>query len=283
MTTRRLIAGLAILLMLGIAPLASASVIFFRGGGATFDMDTVVLTNETSLTIGRYFNSTNSLFRSQILSESLYPSNFPSGLNLKAPIINSTPNSYRGSRQGTDFRFDLAGFDPANPFASWSPSTSSGLAVSGGEQIGLDAVFRYTSPAGALYAGDFALRYDPTRSESFGSEFSGLVLVSHFDFPVSAFDIGDALVSATSDSLTITGDLLISPEFSERFLGGAASGLDVGQFKLTVWVPETSPLTLTAAVLACFCGFRIIRSRLSNAGHAQVAVSPLTHSGEQAG
>lgn len=232
--------------MLFLASFARAEAII--GGSAVVTIDPSALANATTLSVSRFFGGTEAATdtRSQILSAAnSIPTdyNLPFNVNI-APISNPTGRQ----RTASTLDFDFSGFNPGNSFASWSSSSPSGFGIAGGEQISLDGVIRYTSPLGTLVTGDFALRYQANRAATYGDpDFSGLVLVNLFDFPASSFDIGNAVVSVSGKTLTIDGELLISPEFSNGFFGGTVTGFDVGHFHLTASaVPEVSTLAFGA-------------------------------------
>ena len=109
-------------------------------------------------------------------------------------------------------------FDPTNVLGSWSASIDSlGILVTNtasSEQIALTSIQRCGGPfTGVLLYGDFALRYVPTRVGSVvsGGTLSGLVLTSNIDFLNSSWaDVANAEISFNTNTLTISGDLLIS-------------------------------------------------------------------------
>jgi hypothetical protein len=236
---------------------AALSILFLTGmvqaepitsGNAVVTIDPSALLSATSLSVSRFFGGTEAatFTRSQVLSAVNSPptdDDLPFNVNF-APLSNPTGRQ----RTASTLDFDFTGFDPLNPFASWSSSSPSGFGIAGGEQVSLDGVIRYGSPLGTLVSGDFALRYQANRAAVFGDpDFSGLVLVNLFDFPASSFDIGNVVATVTGKTLTIDGELLISPEFSNGFFGGTVTGFDVGHFQLTVTaIPEASTLALSA-------------------------------------
>jgi hypothetical protein len=233
------------------------------GGSATLSIDPTALANATTLSVDRFFGGVEAatFTRTQVLSS---PDSPPASLDLPfsvniPPIVNPTGRA----RRATDLDFDFAGFNPLSPLASWSNSNPAGFGIAGGEQIALDGVIRYDSPLGTLVSGDFVLRYQANRATSFGiPAFSGLVLVNLFDFPASSFDIGNAVVSVSGKTLTVDGDLLISPEFSNGFFGGLVTGFDVGNFSLTATaVPEASTMLLCSVAGALALGLRFRRVR----------------------
>lgn len=111
--------------------------------------------------------------------------------------------------------------------------------------IGLAGVDRWSvNPlvgGGAFVIGDLSLSYDPGRAS--GST-SGWVLYNHFDFVVPAYDLANVSLVAGTDFLSLSGDVLISPELALLFLNSPADvGRDVGSFSL-VATPEPSTAVL---------------------------------------
>ena len=102
-------------------------------------------------------------------------------------------------------------YNTADVLGSWTPGSDLGAFLSGGEQIGLEGMSRWTGDyTGVLLFGDFAIRYAPGRVGQVrdGNTLSGLVITSNIDFANATFlDIANAIITSTSSVLTITGDL----------------------------------------------------------------------------
>lgn len=167
-----------------------------------------------------------------------------------------TPGASR-SRQVTNLDFD-----PANILGTWGASTDSfGTFVSlgSGEQIALTSMQRWTGPfTGSLLYGDFALRYVPGRVgvAALDGTRSGLVLVSNIDFLNSSWaDIANATISSDGNTLTISGDLLISGALNVLD-PSATIGKKFGTFSLTAVVPEPASLGLLGAGACLLLGRR---------------------------
>jgi len=154
-------------------------------------------------------------------------------------------------------------FNPADILGSWAASTENfGIfaPLDSGEQIALTLMQRYTGPfTGSLIYGDFGLRYVPGRAGTvaLGGTLSGLVLTSNIDFLNASWaDLANASVSFSGDTLSISGDLLISGGLN-ALDPGAVVGTDFGNFSLTAQVvPEPSSALLLLGGLAGFAGFR---------------------------
>ena len=257
MKFKKISTSLAMLIVGSIWTPATAEVI--TDGSAVIAIDSAALATATTLSVDRFFGGVEAatLTRSQILAAASSP---PSSLDLTfgvnvPPIANPTGRQ----RRATDLDFDFAGFNPLAPLSSWSSSSPSGFGIAGGETVGLDGVIRYSSPLGTLITGDFALGYQSNRAAVYGvPALSGLVLVNLFDFPASSFDVGNAVITVSGHTLSISGDLLISPEFSDGFFGGAVTGVDVGNFHLTATaVPEAS-----SVVMSLLAGATMVVGRL---------------------
>lgn len=145
-------------------------------------------------------------------------------------------------------------FDPANVLASWSTATSAGggAFVSGGEQIGLTTMQRWTGPfPGQLLYGDFALRYTGT----------DLVLTSNIDFANAAFaTVGNPVISLLdNDTLQIQGDLLIAGGLG-LLDPSAVLGTDFGSITITADFTPAVPEPATLGIFAA-AGAAVLRRR----------------------
>ena len=237
--------------------LSSAQAQLITSGSATLSFDTTALYNDTTLTVNQFLSGlqAQTFTSTQVLSSTAYPS---TGLDLNFSINGASVTNPGLPRdpQTTNLDFGFAGYNSSNPLASWSSSSASGFAITGGEQIGLNGIVTYNSPYGALVTGDFALRYEAGRAAEYGqSAFSGLVLVNMYQIPASTFDIGNAQYTVSGDTLTIPGNLLISPEFSNAFFGGTITGDNVGTFSITASaVPEASTMVMSLLAGTLFVG-----------------------------
>jgi hypothetical protein len=155
-------------------------------------------------------------------------------------------------------------FDPADILGSWAPGFDIGAFVSGGEQIGLEGMMRWTGNfTGVLLFGDFAVRYAPGRTGVVrnGNTLSGLVVTSNIDFLSATFlDIANATITGSGASLSIIGDLVISDGL-KVLDASAVLGADVGDFSLTAVVPVPATLPLLGSAFALLATVRRRRIR----------------------
>lgn len=170
-----------------------------------------------------------------------------------------TPSPAGRQIQGTTLTVD-----PNDIFGSWSPATNdNGVFVSGGEQVGFGGMTRWTLDPGipgVLLFGDWALRFSSSRAGTFAGSTqnirSGLVLTSNIDFPNAAFgDIGNLRTSLVGNTLTISGDILLSDALIALGFPQSNLGLDIGDFRLTMELVPT-PGVAAALGLAAACGSR---------------------------
>lgn len=155
-------------------------------------------------------------------------------------------------------------FNPVDILGSWAASTDQfGVfaPLGSGEQIALTLMQRWTSTSftGSLLYGDFGLRYLPGRagtSES-GGTLSGLVLTSNIDFLNASWaDLANASISFSGNTLSISGDLLVSGGLN-TLDPTATVGTKFGTFNMTALVvPEPSTGMLLLAAMAGFAGSR---------------------------
>jgi hypothetical protein len=133
--------------------------------------------------------------------------------------------------------------------------------------IGLGGITRWdVNPllgGGVLGFGDFTLAYHASRVIDGRS---GWALTVHLPGGATAFDLTNVTTNATDYSLSISGDLVVSPEFASLLLTPSNYLKDVGNFSFSASaVPEPSrALTMLAGVAAL--GFR--RRRTSRMTHA---------------
>ncbi|MBS0266418.1 MAG: PEP-CTERM sorting domain-containing protein [Planctomycetes bacterium] len=104
--------------------------------------------------------------------------------------------------------------------------------------------------------GDLTLQYDASRFVSGGT--SGWYLTNNLLFPATLFDTTNVSVGFTGGVFTLSGDLVVSPEFHDAW--GFQDGLNVGSFQLTSYaVPEPSSIVMFVggmAVAFVFAGGR---------------------------
>lgn len=257
------------ILVLALVPVMSAKAALINSGTAVIDFDNAVYESTFGLTVDNFFGGTEgeTFSISQMLNAPApVPALDPTGLVYEILDGSVTSPSSGRAPQATTLDFDFANFNPANPLASWSKSLIPGppptFPPTGGEQIGLNGTARYTSLFGDILIGDFAIRNTNGRTNAGAS---GLVLVSNISFPAVAYDIANIDVVASADILTITGDLLISPEFANGFFGGFGNGLDVGNITITA-VPEASSVAMAFTAILGFAGFRYRKSRTRSEG-----------------
>ena len=147
-----------------------------------------------------------------------------------------TPSPTGRQIQGTTLNID-----PTDVLGSWGGGSDVGAFLTGGEQIGFGGMTRFTLDPGipgVLLFGDWGLRYSASRAGTLAGSTSnirsGLVLTSNIDFPNATFaDIGNATIDVTGNTLTITGDLLLSDALIVLGFPSANLGLDAGNFTLT--------------------------------------------------
>lgn len=237
-----IIAGLA-------AGTANAAEVGILNGSATLEFDFPTLFDQSPLdSLDAAFGITET--RDQLLN---LPGNTPgSVLNWDINPL-GTPSPAGRQIQGTTLSID-----PADVLGSWgAASTDVGAFVSGGEQIGFGGMTRFTldpGTNGVLLFGDWGLRYSASRAGSSSNIRSGLVLTSNIDFPNASFaDIGNATIDVTGNTLTITGDLLLSDALIVLGFPSANLGLDAGNFTLTatlVPAPGAAGLLVAGGLLA---------------------------------
>lgn len=164
--------------------------------------------------------------RSAILADEIDAN--PSTTGLVYGINGASVTNLAGrSAQPSDFTFD--------------PSDVLATAVG---SIGFAGVDRWrVNPlvGGTFVIGDFSLSYDPSRASG---TTSGWVIYNHFDLVAPAYDLANVSLVAGADFLSLSGDVLISPELALLFLNSPADvGRDVGGFSL-VATPEPSTAVL---------------------------------------
>jgi hypothetical protein len=238
--------------MPGGARVARAGLI--TGGAATMTFDIEAI--NPLLTYTRFYglldNQAATLTAPQIQSGTVpVPPGSPSTpTNLLHPVNGAVVTDPTGrNRQASTLDYD-----PSNVLGSWTASTNSGAVTSGGEQIGFDGVTMNAYALGGNFLwGDFALRRDPTRGGD------GLVLVNNYGFGFNAFDLGVSSLAADASALTITGTLLLSPEWAGTF--GGTAGANVGSFSMVATVPEPGTMTLAGLGAASGVSRWLLRRR----------------------
>ena len=166
-------------------------------------------------------------------------------------INGATPANITGRPNNAATTLD---YNASNPLSSWTPGTDIGAFLSGGEQIGIQSMTRWSTGLGNVLLGDFAIRYAPGRTDA---NRSGLVLVSNIDFANAAYaDLANINVVATDGTLDITGDLLYSDGFALLTGDPGDVGVKFGTFQINAItaVPEPSSVLLT--LLATGIAFR---------------------------
>jgi hypothetical protein len=141
------------------------------------------------------------------------------------------------------------------------------LATSVGS-IGLGGVDRWrVNPlvgGGVFVIGDLSLSYDSSRASG---TTSGWVLYNHFDLSVPAYDLANVSLVAGIDFLSLSGDVLISPELALLFLNSPAdAGRDVGNFNL-VGTPEPSTAVLMSLGLGAMSALGRRGARTTSRSH----------------
>jgi len=223
---------------------AKAAEVGIINGSATMAFDLPTLLGQSPLnSLDAAFGITET--RDQLLN---LPGNNPSSsLNWNLNPV-GTPSPTGRQIQGTTLTID-----PGNVLGTWGAGSDIGAFLTGGEQIGFGGMTRWTLDPGipgVLLFGDWGLRYSPTRTGTFAGGTtnvrSGLVLTSNIDFLNATFaDIGNANISVTGNSLSITGDLLVSDAMIALGFPSSNLGLDAGDFNLTATlVPEPTSLAL---------------------------------------
>jgi hypothetical protein len=242
--------------MPGGARVARAGLI--TGGAATMTFEIEAI--NPFLTYTRFYglleNQAATLTAAQIQSGTVpVPPGSPSTpTNLLHPVNGAVVTNPTGRHRQTS----TLDYDPSNVLGSWTASTNSGFASVGGEQIGFDGVTMNAADeaigGGNFLWGDFALRRDPTRGGD------GLLLVNNYSFGFNAFDLGVSSLTADASKLTITGTLLLSPEWVAAGFGGTA-GANVGSFSMVATVPEPGTMTLAGLGAASGVSSWLLRRR----------------------
>ena len=212
---------------------ATAAEVGIAGGSATMTFDLPTFLGQSPLnTFDAAFGITET--RDQLLN---LPGNSPSASQIWVTNPVGTPSPRGRTIQGSTLTID-----PANVLGTWGAVASDfGAFAIGGEQIGFGGMTRWTLDPGipgVLLFGDWALRYSPARAGTFAGSTtnirSGLVLTSNIDFASATFvDIGNANISVTGNTLSITGDMLLSDGLIALGFPQSNLGLDAGDFNFT--------------------------------------------------
>ena len=224
----------AFLLVSGAAAgVAGAAQVGIASGSATLAFDLNTMLTQTPLdALNAAFGITET--RTQCLN---LPNNNPGSVLSWAINPVGTPTPAGRSVQGTTLTID-----PTDVLGSWTGGSDSGAFLSGGEQIGFGGMSRWVVDSafggGKLLFGDWGLRYSASRAGTAAGATSnirsGLVLTSNIDFLNATFvDIGNASIVVTGNTLSITGDLLVSNGLLALGFPASNLGLDVGDFSLT--------------------------------------------------
>jgi hypothetical protein len=234
------------------------------GGNAVFSIDQAAFGSLSNITtLNAFFD--NSETRSQLLANAAPGDGFTLpdidfGVNVGALTDPDGPGGR--TLQTTSLDVDLGDI-----LGSWSPATLDiGAFVSGGEQIGLEGMTRWTGNfTGSLLFGDFAIRYAPGRTGVVrnGNTLSGLVVTSNIDFANATFlDIANATISGAGSTLSVLGDLVISDGYA-ALDPSAVLGGDVGDISLSAAVV---PLPATLPLLGSAVGALLAARRRRRAG-----------------
>lgn len=193
------------------------------------------------LTLDEHFDQSESDARDRaaILADEVEAT--PSSLGLEYGVNGASVVNLSGrSTQPSDFTYD--------------PGAIQNTALGG---IGLGGVDRWNvnplAGGGKFVIGDLVLAFDPTRSVGGGS---GWYLTNHFDFQIAAYDLSNVVLAYDSGELSLSGDVLISPEFAQSFLIAEDAGADVGNFVFR-GVPELGTAGLLALALSCLASLRV--------------------------
>lgn len=227
---------------------ATAAEVGIAGGSATMTFDLPTFLGQSPLnTFDAAFGITET--RDQLLN---LPGNSPSASQIWVTNPVGTPSPTGRTIQGTTLTID-----PSNVLGTWGAVASDfGAFAIGGEQIGFGGMTRWTLDPGipgVLLFGDWALRYSPARAGTFAGSTtnirSGLVLTSNIDFASATFvDIGNANILVTGNTLSITGDMLLSDGLIALGFPQSNLGLDAGDFNFTATlVPAPGAAVLLGA------------------------------------
>ena len=240
--------------LLGLATMVSARADVLVNGEAKIDFqkaawDTLAggasAPGFEALTLDETFDQAAAASRTgaQILSDEIVAS--PSYVGLKYAMNGAQVTNLEGrTAQPTDFQF--------------SPDN---LTAHTGD-IGLGGISRWTvNPllgGGKLAFGDFTLRYDAARVAVGGS---GWHLVGNIAPAGTLFDLVNVSTSTAGNSLSISGDLVVSFEVANFLLATPGDqGKDVGDFRFTatstVPEPSTVALLMLGGVGLCVWGSR---------------------------
>ncbi|MFN7396674.1 MAG: hypothetical protein ACK5UW_06980 [bacterium] len=225
---------LALVVLSGLAvSTATAAEVGIASGSATmsFDLPTFLVQSPQNT-----FDAASGITetRDQLVN---LPGNNPSASQTWVTNPVGTPSPTGRTIQSTTLTID-----PSNVLGTWGGATSDfGAFAIGGEQIGFGGVTRWTLDpgiSGVLLFGDWALRYSPSRAGTLAGSTtnvrSGLVLTSNIDFANATFvDIGNANISVTGNTLSITGDMLLSDGLIALGFPQSNLGLDAGDFTFT--------------------------------------------------
>ena len=246
MKTKHILATIAA--VLGITTTSHA--LTLAGGSATIDYDKAAWdvlaagfgAGPNVLTLDEFFDlpAVNARTSSQILNDEVQL--FPSYTGQVYPMNGTSVSNLAGrTNQPTTFEF------------------TAGNLTSHTGSIGLGGISQFeVTPllgGGHLVFGDFTLLFDNARTTSGRS---GWYLKGNITPAGAAFDLFNANVLETPTSITISGDLGVTPEVAvQLFATSADIGRDVGNFSFTASVvPEPSSAMLLLGAIATMCGVR---------------------------
>jgi hypothetical protein len=222
-------------------------------GGATIDYDAAAwatlagglnVSGFEALVLNEYFDQAGVTARTgtELLTDEIVAN--PSTIGLYHALNGPSVTNLAGrTNQPTDFAY--------NP----------GSLTSHTGTIGLGGVSRWdVNPllgGGVLGFGDFTLQYESSRLALGGSGWSLRVFLTGGGGNV-AFDLLNVVTNATETSLSISGDLAVSPEVAFGLLQTPGdSGKDVGDFNFTATaIPEPSSVLIGGVALLGWMGRR---------------------------
>jgi hypothetical protein len=214
-------------------------------------------TSQTFLEFGRYISSSEIVGLSTNDLRPLPISQVASFANLRSGWVR--PSS-------TGLVFNINGSNPAVGQAtnfSYDPTNVTGTATGSIGTSGAVSFWYGNDPiiaTGSIWNafGDFTLQYSAARAVNGDS---GWYISNALVATEIMFDTQDVVVTTTPGGLSVSGNLVISPEFSSFIFGGLDAGLAVGSFSLNGQsvVPEPSSLVMLGLGTVCAGAFQLRR------------------------